>query len=187
LAKHAGSKNRGTQDLVKEWLKGAVARGEVFLYPPAGGSRVKRYWKEPDATALLKKVVTELKKVLESSAGRHVTKERVLDLIAKELGLDARVAGGSSATDERQRFLDGLKEYTREQPKNALLSVRELRPRVGLDKQRFDAIALELQREGIVVLHHHDHPESLAEAERTRLIVGEKGVHYHGIALRSGS
>ena len=187
LAKHAGSKNRGTQDLVKEWLKGAVARGEVFAYPPANGSKVKRYWKEPDPASLMKKVLVELKKVFGSAAGRHLSRERALEVIAQELGIQTTPFGSGGTENHRQRFLAGLTECTREQPKNALLSVREVRSRVGIDKQRFDAIALELQAENGIILHHHDHPEALPELERSQLIVDAKGVHYHGIALRSGS
>jgi hypothetical protein len=53
-----------------------------------------------------------------------------------------------------------------------------------LDKEHFDRLALELSREGIVTLHHHDFPASLSPSERTELVQDERGTHYVGIAIR---
>jgi hypothetical protein len=183
LAKCAEAKHRGTQDLVKEWLKRAVSRGEVFPYPSASGSTAKRYWREPkrpDAAEVLKKIVVALKKALESPAGRHVTRETAIEALAKALGVEVRVVTANA--DKRQKFLAILAQYSKEQPVGALLSIRELRFRAGLDKQQFDTVALELQREGAVTLHHHDHPES--DPDPSQLVVDERGTHYVGIALR---
>jgi len=186
LAKRVEAAHRGFGDLSKEWLKRALAHGDIHQHPPTPGSKIKRYWTEPDIAGLLKKVIAEIGKVLESPAGRHVAKERVLEVIAQNIGVATQVAGGSSEI-ALQSFLRALTELTREQPPGALLSVRELRLRVGLDKNTFDSIALELLRKGTITLHHHDFPGSLPDSKRSQLIVDKRGIHYVGIALRSGS
>jgi hypothetical protein len=68
-----------------------------------------------------------------------------------------------------------------------LLHVRDLRARTPLDKERFDAAALALSREGLAVLHHHDHPAGLSEEERRSLVADGRGVFYIGIAPGSPS
>jgi hypothetical protein len=65
------------------------------------------------------------------------------------------------------------------------LPIRELRARARLDKSDFDAAALDLSREGLVVLHHHDHPGSLSEAEQRALVRDASGTHYVGVARRA--
>lgn len=184
-------KGRGLGDLLKEWMKGAQGRGELYPYSPRPGSRVKRFGREPDVATLLKKVLAELRKAVSSAAGQRVQKARILEAIAGELGVAAASGASSMAAEERpvssatdwELFLGALGDLARERG-TGLLSVRELRSRTPLDKPRFDRAALELSREGKVILHHHDFPGSLSEADRQSLVVDERGTHYVGVAPR---
>jgi hypothetical protein len=66
-----------------------------------------------------------------------------------------------------------------------LLSVREVRGEAGLVKELFDRAALALMKERRVVLHYHDFPASLSDAERQQMVrqqLGEKVTYYVGIA-----
>ena len=78
--------------------------------------------------------------------------------------------------------LHALRQLERESPAGALLSVRELRARSGLDKPSFDRAALALASRGRVSLHAHDHAGVLPEGERRALVEDARGVHYVGIA-----
>jgi hypothetical protein len=95
--------------------------------------------------------------------------------------VEARARGRSMAV-AHARVLNALCELERESPRGALLSVRELRTRSGLDKPSFDRAALALAGQGRVSLHAHDHAAGLTESERRALIEDERGVHYVGIA-----
>jgi hypothetical protein len=52
----------------------------------------------------------------------------------------------------------------------ALVSIGELRDKVGMKPEEFDAQLLQLAREGKVALHHHDFPGSLKPEEKARLL-----------------
>ncbi len=66
-----------------------------------------------------------------------------------------------------------------------LLSVREVRAEAKLTKDAFDRGALALMKERRIVLHHHDFPASLTQAERDQMVrqqVGTGVTYYLGIA-----
>jgi hypothetical protein len=169
---------RGFGDLAVEWLKGAVQRGEIYELAPAKGGRSKRYGLEPDWALVLKKTSLELRKVLDSSVGRRWSAENIITHLAQLMGVK------TPEVSHRDRVLQELKRLGAEKPNEALLMIRELRSRVGLEKKAFDESILELSRSGDVVLHHHDFPTSLSESERSMLVEDERGTHYVGIALR---
>jgi hypothetical protein len=178
------SSHRGFGDLLKEWFKGALARGDVFVHLPAKGSKVKRFGVTPDVGGLLKTVFVALRKVLATTAGRRVRKAQILEAISAEL--DTTLPSGSeSQATERERFLVRLCAFALETKTEGLLSIHELRARLPFDKQHFDRVALELMRDELVTMHHHDFPESLSDPERAELVVDTRGNHFVGIALRT--
>lgn len=85
--------------------------------------------------------------------------------------------------DHEAKFLAAVRMVERGETPGALLSVRKVRERADLSKEDFDAVALQLQHEGKLVLHHHDFPASLTRVERDALIQGPKGFYYVGLAL----
>lgn len=177
------SSHRGFGDLSKEWLKAALARGDVFVHPPAKGSKLKRFGVNPDVGGLLKTVFAALRKVLATPTGKRVRKAELLRAILAELEMISP-SGSESKPTERERFLLQLFALALDTSSNGLLSIRELRARLPFAKQQFDRVALELMHDELVTLHHHDFPESLSEAERAELVVDKRSNHFVGIALR---
>lgn len=186
----------GHGDLVKGWVKGAKARGELYEHAAAPGGRSKRVGREPDVDSVLRGTMRELRKARLTKAGRLVPPERLLEAIAAELRVPSHAKGASgggtrsdadaSTQDDREVLTRALAELGKLPGATALLSIRELRARAALDKARFDRATLALAREGVVTLHHHDFPSSLPPAERAELVVDERGTHYVGIAPRRG-
>lgn len=172
------------------WLKRALERGAVHEHAAAPPSKKKRYGSEPDVTRNLVTVLTTLRKALAKTDAQGISRQSVADALLAELGL---AAARPPAARERQparaardELLAALDATAAESPRQALLSIREVRTRATLGKELFDAVALELMREGKVSLHHHDHPASLPETERGQLVRDPSGNYYIGIAPRSG-
>lgn len=174
--------HRGYGDLLKPWLKGALARGDLYSHRALRGTRDKRYGAVPDWGEVLKKAVAELKKIFASPAGLHHSPSEVLRALASELEQTA-----SNATQPREarrrRLLSQLTQASMSKS-GGLISVRELRSKVSMEKSEFDQLALELARDGLVTLHQHDFPSSLSEDEQAALIVDARGNHFIGIAAR---
>jgi hypothetical protein len=191
LKKAAEKEARGHGALIPEWRKSALARHIVFEHAPLPRSRAKRYGAEPDLARLLAKTFTELRKALSQIDAAGVPRERVADAVQKELGLAGRSAAGPTAAvspdgdADRDLVRAALHRLASEHRPGTLLLVHDLRARTPLDKERFDAAALALAREGAAVLHHHDHAAALDETERRQLVTDGRGTHYIGIAPRS--
>lgn len=178
------SAHRGYSDLLKEWMKGALARGELYVHRPLRGTKLKRFGATPDWTELLKKTTAEFKKVLSAPAGRRYSPSQILQELAGELGILASSAPPLEVDSARARLLSKLRDLSTSSKSTGLLSIAELRARAALEKSEFDRVALELAKEGIVTLHQHDFPSSLSDSERASLVVDPQGNHFVGIALR---
>jgi hypothetical protein len=170
--------------LLPNWQKGALARGLVFEVTLPGPPKRKVLSAEPDLKLSLSKTLVELNKVLPALDRQGITRERVLEYLRAELKVEGAPTPAKRAS--REVFLDALRRFAADNPKGSLLPVRELRARAGLAKQDFDAAALELSKEGLLVLHYHDHSAALSEAEQSGLVRDALGRHYVGIALRGG-
>jgi hypothetical protein len=177
-----------------DWLKPALARQVIYERPGKPKAFVPDPPK-PDLGQLLKKPLAELQKLLGGLEALGVSRAQVVDFLRNELGA---AAGGESRAipgppnaradvASRDVFLSALRRFAADNPQGALLPVRELRARAGLAKQEFDAAALALSREGLLVLHHHDHAAALSEAEQNALVRDTLGRHYVGVALRGSA
>lgn len=172
----------GHDDLLAAWLKTAVARRVIFEHGPAP----KRYGSTPDLVRWLAKTLVEMKKVLPAIDDAGVPRERVIEAIRKAIGLpNAPPPPLPPSSSDRDVVQTALAQLASERPPGTLLHVRDLRERTPLDKERFDAAALALSREGIAVLHHHDHPAALSEQDRLALVTDGRGTFFIGIAPRS--
>jgi hypothetical protein len=178
------SAHRGYSDLLKEWMKGALARGELYVHRPTRGSKLKRFGSTPDWAELLKKVVVEFKKALAAPAGRAYSPPQILQQLASEVGIPAPSSTLLADGGARGRVLAELRDLSARSKSNGLLSVAEVRARVALEKPELDRVMLELAKEGVVTLHQHDFPSSLSDSERALLVVDSRGNHFIGIALR---
>jgi hypothetical protein len=174
----------GHDGLVKDWLKGALARGVIFEQPSGPGSKGgKCFGPELDLRVSLGKPLAELQKAISAVERSGVSRESVLEFLRRELG----VVSAPPRRASREVFLEALRRFAADNPSGALLPVRELRARAGLGKQDFDAAALALSSEGLLELHHHDHAGALSEAEQSILVRDPRGRHYVGIALRGSA
>jgi hypothetical protein len=160
--------------------------------------RTKQSLPRSDLGRLLRRTLAALESDLPALRAAELSHEQVTAFLAEQLAAllepnaptpgpgvsQAREprAPGSSTTAAQTQVLSTLRQLERESPRGALLSVRELRTRSGLDKASFDRAALALAGQGRVSLHAHDHAAGLAESERRALIEDERGVHYVGIA-----
>jgi hypothetical protein len=170
-----------------EWMKTALARGDLFVVAAPAGAATKSAAKlvslEPDLRAALKVAIRELQKGLQALDAKGVSRDRIAQVLWEELRLPA--ATPPSARADRDIFLSALQDLASEHPSGTLLTVGELRSRLTLDKTRFDETALSLAREGTVVLHHHDYASGLGADDRRRLVRDANGTYYVGIAPKS--
>jgi len=176
----------GHEQLFDHWLASAVKRGLLFKYAN------EQFGTEPDIQTGLKAVFAALTKALASDPMKGVSKQRIANAVLAELGLPqvetsafSTLSSDSRLPDMRNEFVGALRQLVSENPNRPLQSIYELRARLDIGKELFDTIALELARDGVVGLHHHDHPHSLPEAERAALIRDARGTHYLAIELRS--
>lgn len=188
----------GYEAVFEDWLKRALAERRLFVHTLGKGK--KGIGREPDISASLKPVEKALKTALAKLDAQGVSRERVGALLLEALGLSKQAiplrANGTSNVskssqtapgDRRAQFLSALERLASDNPRQALHSVRDLRSRLDLGKREFDTLALELAREGVVSLHHHDHPAGLPDIERLQLIQDDRGTHFNGIAPRRGT
>lgn len=185
----------GYEAVFEPWLKRELAERRLFEHAAAKPRGRKRFGREPDISSSLRPVLKALETALAKLDAQRVPRERIAEALLATLGVRNETAifgaNGSPSkheigTDDRARFISALQGLANDNPRDALLSVRALRSRAGLGKQEFDTIALELSREGVVSLHHHDHAAALPDAERAQLIQDGRGTHFNGIAPRRG-
>jgi hypothetical protein len=182
--------------VLDDWLKRAVANRQVYEHAPTAKGAKKRFGSEPDLRKLAAPLIKALRKAREGADAQGIPRQRLVQLLLEELGVSLEQAAARSSGDAkngtvpngiaRTQFIAELTALGAENPRQALLSVRDLRARLALGKEQFDALALALMRDGAVSLHHHDHPASLPEPERRQLVQDGRGTYYVGIAPRSG-
>lgn len=177
----------GHEFIFEAWLKSAVTRGLIFEHAPVPASKEKRYGNAPDLGKSLASVLTALRKALLKTDDQGIPRHQIAEVLLRDLGVSLATAhtasnGAQVNHAEHEQFLAGLRGLAAENPRQALLSIRDLRPRVALRKERFDAVALDLMRGHKVSLHYHDHPAALPETERSQLVQDGRGNYYIGIA-----
>jgi hypothetical protein len=171
----------GFEKVLPVVLADLLARGAVREHPKVGKHPARYGLEPPDPTPFLAKALKEIQAVQKKLAPCGVTPAALYAALGHVLGLTKKTSGDGAADDEAA-VLSALRELASREPPGALLSVRALRALRPLPKARFDGAVLRLSRAGTVVLHHHDFPASLGEAERAELVEDERGVHYVGIA-----
>lgn len=182
------------------WFKQALAQRKLFEHAAAPPSKKKRYGTEPGMLALAA-VLTALRKALVKLDSQGVPRKRVAEALLEAVGVAAAAMpepphvqpmaprsgpNGASDSSAHAEFVAALKTLAEENPRQALLSIRELRPRLALSREQFDAVALELMQGGAIHLHRHDHAAALSGSERAELVQDPRGYTYIGISVRRG-
>lgn len=186
----------GFDVVLEDWIKRRVAEKRLFEHAGVR-PRQKLYGTRPDLRKALAKVLAELKKALKVTDAQGISRETLASVLLEELGVrsgapvegseTSDAATGLAPSSSREQFLAALSALLAENPRQALLSVRDLRARLSFSKPEFDAVALALSREGSVSLHYHDHPHALSESERDLLVEDARGNYYIGIAPGRGN
>jgi hypothetical protein len=84
-------------------------------------------------------------------------------------------------------LLKGMHDLNSAVEQGASVLLRDLRRHMPEEYRRhetFDAAVLRLAEEGRIVLHRHDQPSTLTDAERNELVRDEAGTYYTSIAQR---
>jgi hypothetical protein len=191
----------GFEILLDDWVKQALSRGILFSHPKLPGSKEARFGREPELGVSLGPALTALRKALVKTDAQKVPRALVAEWLLQELHLpeerrggatpavegNGHSANGGSHSQQRTAFLTALGALAAEHPRQALLSVKDLRARLPFPKEQFDGLALELMQAGAISLHHHDHATALAEADREALVRDSRGNHFIGIAQKRGT
>lgn len=95
-----------------------------------------------------------------------------------------------TTTEDQKAFLRVAAASRTDALRHVLLSARDVRhqlrqKRSGWTKHRFDTVALALARDGVITLHHHDHPQGLPPAEAAQMIADERDTHYVGFVIEA--
>lgn len=174
----------GFEKLLPAVLAAEVARGAVREHPKVGKHPQRFGLEPPDPAPFLARAVKELQAVQKKLAAHGVTAAAIHAALGRSLGVERTAATSQGNGADDALVLGALHDLAAREPPNALLAVRALRALAPLDKERFDRAVLRLSRAGRLVLHHHDFPASLPEADRALLVQDERGVHYSGVAPR---
>ncbi|WP_156339087.1 hypothetical protein [Chondromyces crocatus] len=208
LTKHVKRVAPGYEKGLAVAFTSLLTRGEVREHPKVGTQKKIRYGLlPPDPAPYLAKLTKDLRALQKKLSAHGVTATAIHATLGHALGLDpphlaspprnpslaavaipaaiaTSAASENRAVEDEAILLAALTALAAREPPGALLSLRTLRALQTLPKQRFDEAVLRLSESGRVVLHHHDFPASLTEAEREELVLDTHGVHYLGIAPR---
>ena len=194
LKKQLGFTVAGELDPV---LSDFMERSVVFAHPKrsaAGmpGKSIAGYALEPPppvpARLFLKGTLAALEKAAKQAATHGVSLEELIAALRDEVLGKASKAGSSSAAfgtggDSSLVLAEVVRQLSKERS-GTLLPVRQVRAQFDWGKARFDQAVVALSRSSQIILHHHDHPQSLPEEEREGLVADGQGTHYVGVALR---
>ncbi len=176
-----------------------LAAGKIFAHPQLRQGlptkAIAKYAREPAPSLpperFLDETVRALQKAVRKAEPHGISIRVLLDELRRRFerqivgGVDAAASTASSA--DVQRTFAALQALSAREPGAGLLSLRQLRASLDLEKSRFDSAVLALAQQGRVILHHHDFPGSLSEGERDKLVVDANGTHFVGIALGAAS
>jgi hypothetical protein len=175
-------------------LRSLIDSRRVCEHPPVGNSKIIKFGTLPPAPEpYLKEVSSQLATVVSrlTSVGvkLEALTEAVLEMVV-QCGLPVLPSKPSSANrpdNDSTGSLDLLMLMKQIEPgavRGALVSARELRRVANLDKVEFDRTVLGLAQSGRIMLHRHDHPSGLSQAERDELVTDGADGYFVGMAIR---
>lgn len=178
------------EDLVEQ-LKG---RGDIFCHPPIGKSTQPLWSRSPPVPEpylksirdQLATVVAQLKSASVSPADLRRAAVQMFESVGISFGA-AAPSTGQLDSGHREEAADLLKLMQQLDPgadRGALVPARVLREAAKMPKAEFDALVLQLSRQGKIALHEHDFVASLRPEDRDELVTDGRGTFYVGMALR---
>jgi len=191
--------NRVRKDLpgyqTKHFREHVSSSQGIFEHPKYGKVKTQYGLKPPEPGPYLTRAVQEVLSVHKLLAPFDIPLEAVHDALRRELGLGRKpepstgkpLQGQETSREAEALILDGISRLQPPGQKRALVSIRELRRSLNLEKGVFDRAVLSLALRGNVALHHHDFPSSLNTAEREELVRDEQGTYYIGIVPKERS
>lgn len=180
-------------DQSQQLIKGLTDSRLLYVHPPVGTSKKIVYGSHPPSPEpYLKKISSQLSDVVERLKAADVPVvelRRALVQMVESAGVPFGAVAGDHGDGKPQQAAAGdlialMKQIEPGAERGALVTARDLRRVASLDKAGFDSLALELARNGKLVLHRHDFASSLSPVERDELITDGRGTYYVGLALR---
>ena len=182
------------QTRFEELLQQLTNRGEIYQHPPLGKSAQSLWSRSPPAPELyLKSIRDQLATVvskLQSASVPQADLRRAAVQMLESVGISFGTAPSVCAqvtSGRREEAVDLVQLMQAIEPgaeRGALVTARMLRNAAKLSKPAFDALALQLSREGRIALHEHDFVASLSPEDRDELVTDGQGHFYVGMALR---
>ena len=166
-----------------------LASDRVFKVPSVSGTGAKYAVRAPDPRPYLSAALGEFEKVCQKLGKSGVPREHVARALAEAVGVGdlpqppSALSEAGGLGDEVVRMMI---EINPRAATGALVSLRELRSRMGLAKEPFDEAVLAMADVGRIELHPHTLPGSLSEEDRSYLVDDRRGGLFVGAALLQG-
>ncbi len=178
------------------------AAGVVFEHPPLTTTSKTSKWATFAAipsdylttlTKDLTKVIAKYSKVAATLSAAGVSAESLNAAgrrMIESAGMPSELLSAAMPAPSVASRVDLLALLSVVEPRarsGALVTLPDLRRAAGLAKTEFDREVLRLARTGRLVLHRHDFPAGLTDAERAALVTDEAGQFYVGVGLRQAA
>ncbi|MBA4394293.1 MAG: hypothetical protein C0407_12150 [Desulfobacca sp.] len=174
------------QKAVDPVIHSLLLRGTIIQHPKIVGLKAKLGQRPPDPKPYLHKVLKELDQVAKMLAPSQVSREEIHQALLGLIGASGhRVVslGEPKTVDFEEQILSKMIEVEPQAPYGALVSLRNVRRALDLEKGLFDLTIIGLAKKGRIVLHQHSFPRGLAEEERNALVDDQKGHWYVGAVI----
>lgn len=167
-------------------LHSLLLQGTIKQHPKMRGVKAKLGHRPPDPIPYLQKVQKELDQVFKMLAPSGVTREEIHKALWDVLGLPAPPEVSKEdpgIMDLQEQILAKMVEVEPQAPYGALVSLRNVRRTLDLEKGVFDRTIIDLAKKGRIVLHQHSFPQGLSEEERNALVEDHRGHWYVGAVI----
>jgi hypothetical protein len=163
-----------------------LLRGVIRQHPKMGSLKAKLGQGPPDPKLYLQKVQKELEQVVKMLAPAGVSREAIHQAFFDLLGASAYQTfplKELKTRDLEEKILSKMVDVEPQAPYGALVSLRNVRRALDLEKGLFDRTIIDLAKEGRIVLHQHSFPQGLSEEERHALVDDQRGHWYVGAVI----
>jgi hypothetical protein len=175
-----------SQKAIDPIIQSQILQGTIIQHPKMGGLKAKLGQQPPDPKPYLQKVQKELDLVGKILAPARVSREEINEALFELLGASAHQSlplEKPLTVDLEEQILSKMVEVEPQAPYGALVSLRNVRRTLVLEKGLFDRTIIDLAKKGRIVLHQHSFPQGLSEEERNALVDDQRGHWYVGAVI----